>query len=35
MKYFKKPRTWTDSSNKLPKQKEMDMRFGTCNATSI
>jgi hypothetical protein len=26
-----KPRNWTDSLDKRPKQKKMDMRFGTWN----
>jgi hypothetical protein len=28
-KTFTKPRTWTDSLDKRPKRKNMDMRFGT------
>jgi hypothetical protein len=35
MKDYKKPRTWTDSLDKQPKRKKMDMRFGTWNARSM
>jgi hypothetical protein len=34
-KTFTKPRTWTDSLDKRPKRKEMDMRFGTWNVRSL
>jgi hypothetical protein len=34
-KVNKKPRTWTDSMDKRPKQKKMDMRFGTWNVRSM
>jgi hypothetical protein len=34
-KILKKPRTWTDSFDKRPKQKKMDMRFGTWNVGSM
>jgi hypothetical protein len=30
-----RPRTWTDSFNKRPKRKKIDMRFGTCNVRSM
>jgi hypothetical protein len=29
------PRTWTDSFDKRPKSKKMDMRFGTWNVRSM
>jgi hypothetical protein len=29
------PRTWTDFSDKGPKQRNMDMRFGTWNVRSL
>jgi hypothetical protein len=32
---LKKPRTWTDSLDKRPKQKKMDMRFGMWNVRSM
>jgi hypothetical protein len=35
MKILKKPWIWTDSVDKLPKQKKMDVRFGTWNVRSI
>jgi hypothetical protein len=35
MKDHKKPRTWTDSLDKWPKRKNMDMRFSTWNIRSI
>jgi hypothetical protein len=35
MKDHKKPHTWTDSLDKRPKQKKMDMRFGTWNVRSM
>jgi hypothetical protein len=35
MKILKKPRTWTDSLNKRPRRKKMDMRFGTWNVRSM
>jgi hypothetical protein len=35
MKIHKKPRTWTDSLDKRPKRKKMDMRFGTWNVRSM
>jgi hypothetical protein len=35
MKAHKKPRTWMDSLDKLPKQKKMDMRFGSWNVRSM
>jgi hypothetical protein len=34
-KDHKKPRIWTDSLDKRPKRKQMDMRFGTCNVRSM
>jgi hypothetical protein len=34
-KDHKKPRTWTDSLDKRPKRKKMDMRFGTWNVRSM
>jgi hypothetical protein len=34
-KILKKPQTWTDSLNKRPKLKKMDMRFGTWNVRSM
>jgi hypothetical protein len=34
-KIIKEPRTWTDSSGKRPKLRNMDMRFGTLNARSL
>jgi hypothetical protein len=33
-KILKMPRTWTDSLDKRPKRKKMDMRFGTWNIRS-
>jgi hypothetical protein len=30
-KNHKKPRTWTDSVDKRPERKKMDVRFGTWN----
>jgi exonuclease III len=30
-----KPQNWTDSLDKRPKQKNMDMRFGTWNVRSM
>jgi hypothetical protein len=35
MKYFKKPRTWTDSMDKRPNRKKVDMRFGTWHVRSM
>jgi hypothetical protein len=35
MKILKKPRTWMDSFKKRPKQKKIDMRFGTWNVRSM
>jgi hypothetical protein len=35
MKILKKPRTWTDSLDKPPKLKKLDMRFGTWNVQCI
>jgi hypothetical protein len=35
MKPNMKPRNWTDSLDKRPKQKKMDMRFGTWNVISM
>jgi exonuclease III len=35
MKMFKKPQTWTDSVDKRPKRKKIDMRFGTWNVRSM
>jgi hypothetical protein len=35
MKIRKKPQTWTDSLDKRPKRKKMDMRFGTWNVRSM
>jgi hypothetical protein len=35
MKILKKPWTWTDSLDKRPKQKKMDMRFGTWHVRSM
>jgi hypothetical protein len=32
---IKKPRTWTDSLDKRPRRKKMDMRFGTWNVSSM
>jgi hypothetical protein len=34
-KILKKPRTWTDSLDRRPKRKNMDMRFGTWNVRSL
>jgi hypothetical protein len=34
-KTFTKPRTWTDSLEKRPKRKKMDMRFGTWNVRRL
>jgi hypothetical protein len=34
-KNFMKPRTWTDSLDKRPKQEKMDMRFGLWNVRSF
>jgi hypothetical protein len=34
-KILKKPQTWMDSLDKRPKQKKMDMRFGTWNVRSM
>jgi hypothetical protein len=34
-KTLKKPRTWTDSLDKRPRRKKMDMRFGTWNVRSM
>jgi hypothetical protein len=31
----KEPRTWTDSLDKGPKIKKVDMKFGTWNARSL
>jgi hypothetical protein len=35
MKIQKRPRTWTDSLDERHKQKNMDMRFGTRNVSSM
>jgi hypothetical protein len=35
MKYHVGPRTWTDSLDKRPKLKKMDMRFGSWNVRSM
>jgi exonuclease III len=35
MKILKKPQTWTDSLDKRPKRKKMDMRFDTWNVRSL
>jgi hypothetical protein len=35
MKVHKKPQTWTDSLDKWPNRKKMDMRFGTWNVRSM
>jgi hypothetical protein len=35
MKCHKVPRTWTDSLDKRPKLKKIDMRFSTCNVRSV
>jgi hypothetical protein len=35
MNMFKKPRTWTDSLDKRPERKKMDMRYGTWNVRSM
>jgi hypothetical protein len=35
MNILKKPWTWTDSLDKRPKLKKMDMRFGTWNMRSM
>jgi hypothetical protein len=35
MKNFVKPRTWTDSLDKQPKQWNMHMRFGSWNVRSL
>jgi hypothetical protein len=35
MKYHKKTRTWTNSLDKRPMRKKMDMRFGTWNIRSM
>jgi hypothetical protein len=35
MKSLKKPPTWTDSLDKRPKRKKIDMRFGTWNVRSM
>jgi hypothetical protein len=32
---FNKPWNWTDSLDKRPKRKKMDMRFGTWNVRSM
>jgi hypothetical protein len=34
-KIIKEPRTWTDSLDKQPKLRNMDMRFGTWNVRSL
>jgi hypothetical protein len=34
-KDHKKPQTWTDSLDKRPKRKKMDMRFGTWNVRQV
>jgi hypothetical protein len=34
-KHHKKPQTWTDSFDKRPKSKKMDLRFGTWNVRSM
>jgi hypothetical protein len=34
-KCYKGPRTWTDSLDKRPKLRKMDMRFGTWNVRSL
>jgi hypothetical protein len=35
MKDHKKPWAWMDSLDKRPKQKKMDMKFGTWNVRSM
>jgi hypothetical protein len=35
LKIQKRPQTWADSLDKLPKQKKMDMRFGMWNVRSM
>jgi hypothetical protein len=35
MKILRKSRTWTDSLDKRPKEKKMDIRFGTWNVRSM
>jgi hypothetical protein len=35
MKCHKRPWTWTDSLNKQPKLRKMDMKFGMWNARSL
>jgi hypothetical protein len=35
MKPNMKPQNWMDSLDKRPKQKKMDMRFGTWNVRSM
>jgi hypothetical protein len=34
-KTSKEPRTWTDSLDRQPKLRNMDMRFGTWNVRSL
>jgi hypothetical protein len=34
-KILKKPQTWTDSFDKRPRLKKIDMRFGTWNVRSM
>jgi hypothetical protein len=35
MKGHKRPRTWTDSLDKRPKLKNMDMRLGAWNVSTL
>jgi hypothetical protein len=35
MKDHRRPRTWTDSLDKRPKRKKMDMGFGTWNVRNM